>query len=234
LFHQAPTIQVPSIGTLAYYPNRNSLSYIETYSLNGVENFVRTTLRHPAFCNGWDAIVQLGLTIETPIILKENETVSSWFKQHLLNHDLEALYAQLLEDETLKTQFSFIDLEAEIIIPSSIVPTNANILQWILEQKWKLEPADKDMVVMMHEIEYNLNNENHTIQSSLVLKGQDAVHTAMAATVGLPLAMGVCAYLKGEITLTGVQIPIHPSIYHPILKSLATEGIHFFENSFKH
>jgi saccharopine dehydrogenase (NADP+, L-glutamate forming) len=234
LFHKAPTIQVPSIGTLAYYPNRNSLSYIETYSLNGVENFVRTTLRHPSFCNGWDAIVQLGLTIETPIILKENETVSSWFKQHLLNHHLEALYAQLLEDETLKTQFSFIDLEAEIIIPSSIVPTNANILQWILEQKWKLEPADKDMVVMMHEIEYNLNNENHTIQSSLVLKGQDAVHTAMAATVGLPLAMGVCAYLKGEITLTGVQIPIHPSIYHPILKSLATEGIHFFENSFKH
>jgi saccharopine dehydrogenase (NAD+, L-glutamate forming) len=65
----------------------------------------------------------------------------------------------------------------------------------------------------------------------MVLKGKNSIETAMAATVGLPLAMGVCAYLKGEITLTGVHIPIHPSIYQPILKSLATEGIIFEETT---
>ena len=232
LFHHAPIIHVPNIGTLAYYPNRNSLSYIETYSLKGVENFVRTTLRHPSFCNGWDALIQLGLTTETPIVLKENETIKSWFNKHLKNNYLEELYAKLLNDASLKEQFSFIDLEAEIIIPSTIVPTNANILQWIVEQKWKLDPTDKDMVVMMHEIDYLIENELHRTQSSLVLKGQDSIHTAMAATVGLPLAMGVCAYLKGEISLTGVQIPIHPSIYLPILKSLAAEGIVFEENTY--
>jgi saccharopine dehydrogenase (NADP+, L-glutamate forming) len=53
----------------------------------------------------------------------------------------------------------------------------------------------------------------------------------MAATVGLPLAMAVCSYLMGEIKLTGIQIPIHPSIYEPILKSLAQEGIKFIEST---
>jgi saccharopine dehydrogenase-like NADP-dependent oxidoreductase len=232
LFHQAPKIQVPTIGALSYYPNRNSLSYIGTYSLNGVENFMRTTLRHPDFCKGWDAIIQLGLTSETPIILNENETVKSWFKMHLKMNKLEELYAQLLKDQTLNKQFSFIGLEEDMLIPKMQLSSNANILQWILEQKWKLDPSDKDMVVMMHEIEYTLNNELHLIQSSLVLKGRDSKYTAMAATVGLPLAMGVCAYLKGEISLSGVQIPIHPSIYQPILKSLTAEGIAFHEKSY--
>jgi saccharopine dehydrogenase (NADP+, L-glutamate forming) len=107
--------------------------------------------------------------------------------------------------------------------------TNAQILQWILENKWKLESTDKDMVVMMHEITYTLNNKTHQVQSSLVVKGKNDVETAMAKTVGLPLAMSVCAYLKGELNITGLHIPINPIIYEPILKSLNQEGIYFEE-----
>ena len=122
----------------------------------------------------------------------------------------------------------YIGLEEDVIIPSSL-RSNATILQWLLEQKWKLSPNDKDLVVMMHEINYTHNHQAYLVQSSLLLKGQNSIETAMAATVGLPLAMGVCAYLKGEIQLTGLHIPIHPSIYTPILKSLAEEGIVFNE-----
>ena len=85
------------------------------------------------------------------------------------------------------------------------------------------------MVVMMHEIEYELGAKKYLVQSSMVQKGKNATETAMATTVGLPLAMGVCAYLKGEIKITGLHIPIHPSIYKPILKSLKEEGIVFEE-----
>jgi saccharopine dehydrogenase (NADP+, L-glutamate forming) len=87
------------------------------------------------------------------------------------------------------------------------------------------------MVVMVHELNYTLNNQAHKLNSSMVIKGTDSIHTAMAKTVGLPLAMGVCAYLKGEIKLTGLQIPTHPSIYQPILKTLAEEGIVFEETA---
>lgn len=232
LFCDAPNVDVPAIGKLAYYPNRNSLSYIETYDLQGVKDFVRTTLRHPNFCIGWNAIIQLGLTNENEIKLNENTSIRDWFLNHLRVNNLENLYAQFLKDDLLEEQLLFIGLETDTIIPT-ILNSNTSILQWILENKWKLFPSDKDMVVMMHEVTYRLKNQHYLVESSLVLKGKNEVETAMAATVGLPLALGVCAYLKGEIPLKGLHIPIHPSIYTRILKGLATEGIVFNEKETK-
>ena len=107
--------------------------------------------------------------------------------------------------------------------------SNASILQWLLEDKWKLADTDKDLVVMLHEIEYSIGDRQFKLDSSMVFTGEDAINTAMATTVGLPLAMGVCAYLKGEIQMTGLHIPIDARIYQPILKSLAEEGIVFQE-----
>ena len=235
LFATAPVIDVSGVGKLAYYPNRNSLSYIETYNLQGVSDFVRTTLRYPEFCTGWNAIVQLGLTAETitpsDALRKQNTngiSVATWFKNYLKANALESMYAEMQNNAALKAQLHFIGLEEATIIPTSL-NNSAEIIQWLLEQKWVLAPQDKDMVVMMHEITYTLANEPYLVQSSMVLIGQNAVETAMATTVGLPLAMGVCAYLKGAYHLTGLHIPIDASIYTPILKSLAEEGIVFTE-----
>ena len=72
IFENAQEIDVPHIGKLSYYPNRDSLTYIETYALQGIQHFVRTTLRHPDFCVGWNAIVQLGLTSETHLSTQFN------------------------------------------------------------------------------------------------------------------------------------------------------------------
>ena len=228
LFENAPSIELPSLGKLSYYPNRNSLSYINTYSLDKVQNFIRTTLRHPHFFLGWNAIVQLKLTDESHLALKENASIKDWIELHLKTHSLEKKYAAFLQNEIIKTQFEYIGFSSETLIPVEY-KSSAAILQWILESKWKLAPTDKDMVVMMHEIEYELDAKKYLVQSSMVQKGKNATETAMATTVGLPLAMGVCAYLKGEITITGLHIPIHPSIYKPILKSLKEEGIVFEE-----
>lgn len=230
LFNMAPTIEFPDYGTLAYYPNRNSLSYIDTYSLNGIYNFVRTTLRHPEFCSGWNALIQLGLTSEEPLNFKGNETICEWFNNHLSENNLQTTYQQLLNENTTHSQLAFLGFEDATIIPSQHNESNATILQWILEQKWKLSPTDKDLVVMMHEIQYERHNKIHFVKSSLLLRGENTVKTAMAKTVGLPLALAVCAYLKGEINLIGLHIPTHPIIYEPILKALASEGIYFMES----
>ena len=231
LFSHAPSVMIPGIGKLAYYPNRNSLSYIETYALDQVQNFVRTTLRNATFCSGWDAIIKLELTSETSFILPENTTVRSWFFAQLKASNKVSLYANMLMDPLLNKQLIFLGLEEDTIIPTNLT-SNATILQWLLEAKWKLSEQDKDMVVMMHEIEYMFQNSTYSVKSSLVIKGKNANETAMATTVGLPLAMGVCAYLKGEIPLNGLHIPTHPSIYKPILKALAEEGIIFNEQAF--
>jgi len=228
LFSNAPIVQVPGYGELSYYPNRNSLSYIKTYQLNGIINFVRTTLRNTQFCSGWDAIIKLGLTSELKNQNEPNLTIKQWFNQHIQNNQLEKIYASMQMNNGLREQLHFLGLNDDSAIPIGF-NTNAEILQWILENKWKLESIDKDIVVMMHEISYTLNNKTHQIQSSLVVKGKNDVETAMATTVGLPLAMSVCAYLKGEMNITGLHIPIDPIIYEPILRSLKEEGIYFNE-----
>lgn len=228
IFEAAPIVALPGIGPLAYYPNRNSLSYIDTYQLHGVNNFVRTTLRYPAFCIGWNAIVQLQLTDETEIHLPTGTTVGIWFAQHIQRKGLEETLQLLMQDPSMKEQLEFIGLFESTTIPPNL-NSNASILQWLLEEKWKLAPSDKDLVVMLHEIEYSIGTHAFKIDSSMVLTGDDAIHTAMAKTVGLPLAMAVCAYLKGDIQMTGLHIPIDARIYQPILKSLAEEGIVFHE-----
>ena len=228
IFDQTPMLNLPGIGHLTYYPNRNSLSYIDTYHLHGVQDFVRTTLRYPAFCTGWNAIVQLHLTDETVINLAPNTTVQNWFETHIQLNGLEQILVKFTQDPAIKNQLEFIGLYESTIIPTQF-NTNASILQWLLEIKWKLKTTDKDLVVMLHEIEYSIGTRQFKLDSSMVLTGKDAINTAMATTVGLPLAMGVCAYLKGEIQMTGLHIPIDARIYQPILKSLTEEGIVFEE-----
>ena len=228
IFEQVPVVDLPGIGHLAYYPNRNSLSYIDTYHLHGVKDFVRTTLRYPAFCIGWNAIVQLHLTDETVIELAPNTTVQNWFATHIQQNGLEKILEKYTQDAIIKEQLEFIGLYETATIPAQF-NSNASILQWLLEGKWKLADTDKDLVVMLHEIEYSIGDRRFKLDSSMVLTGEDAINTAMATTVGLPLAMGVCAYLKGEIQMTGLHIPIDARIYQPILKCLAEEGIVFQE-----
>lgn len=105
----------------------------------------------------------------------------------------------------------------------------ADILQFALEKKLALQPADKDMVVMKHEIEYQLGADLYRHTATLVVKGKDDKHTAMAATVGLPLGIAAKLVLNGELNLTGLHIPIVPQIYEPVLEALGRLDINFTE-----
>ena len=107
--------------------------------------------------------------------------------------------------------------------------TPAQILQDLLEEKWLLKEHDKDMIVMQHQFEYTLNGQAKKITSSLVVKGDDQTYTAMAKTVGLPLAISIKNFLTGKFKLYGVQIPIVKEIYEPLLAELETLGIKFIE-----
>lgn len=105
----------------------------------------------------------------------------------------------------------------------------ADILQFALEQKLALKPGDRDLVVMLHQIDYEQNGSTHKVESALVLEGSDATHTAMSATVGLPLGIAASMVLKGDIQLKGLHIPVLPEIYHPVLRALEEKGIRFVE-----
>lgn len=105
----------------------------------------------------------------------------------------------------------------------------ADVLQFLLEKKLSLQPADRDMVVMLHEIEYKKGNENYKVTSSFVLKGENSTNTAMAQTVGLPLAVAAKQILNGTLRTTGLRIPTTKEIYDPVLAELAKHHILFHE-----
>ena len=96
-------------------------------------------------------------------------------------------------------------------------------------QKLPLQASDKDLVVMQHEFEYVIDQQKRRLKSALVLKGQDATYTAMAQTVGMPLAFAAELILQNKISLTGVHIPVLPELYRPLLGRLQKIGILFQE-----
>jgi saccharopine dehydrogenase (NADP+, L-glutamate forming) len=105
----------------------------------------------------------------------------------------------------------------------------AKILQHKLEQKWSLKKGDKDMIIMIHRFKFRLNKIDHSLQSLLVVKGDDSVYTAMAKTVGLPLGMVAGLILNGKLKLTGVHLPVMKEVYEPVLRELETVNISFSE-----
>ena len=63
----------------------------------------------------------------------------------------------------------------------------------------------------------------------MVVLGEDQTYTAMAKTVGLPVAMATLDILNGKIKNPGVQLPILKEVYNPILEELKDYGIIFKE-----
>ena len=86
---------------------------------------------------------------------------------------------------------------------------------------------------MHHVMNYTLDNQAFTMESSMVAIGTDEVYTAMAKTVGLPAAIATKMILTGGIKKTGVVIPVTPDIYLPVLNELETKfDIRFIETNF--
>lgn len=236
LFKQADVIEVEGYGKFDAYANRDSVSYIDVYGLQHIKTMLRGTLRQHGYCKAWNVFVALGLTDDTSKIMHADQlTYTSLINSFLpetggtLKEKLKHLLQQDWNSE-IENMFDYLELfsNKKITLPEG---TPAQLLQALLEEKWKLKPGDKDMVVMQHQFEYHLpdKKELQKLTSSLVVIGKDQNHTAMALTVGLPLAITVKNFLTGVFTLSGVQTPVKKAIYDPLLKELEEYAITFTE-----
>lgn len=237
VFENCQEIQVDDLPMLAWYPNRDSLSYMPLYGLEHATTCIRTTLRYADFCKGWDVVVDLDLTNEQDAeLVSKYSTYAEWFAaklQRVEGRDLSLrmyleLYVKEVDHDLILEQFDFLELNSNDPIPAT-AKCSADILQQKAEQKLALHPDDKDMIVMLHEIEYSKDGAQHTINSSLVVKGDDSIRTAMAKTVGLPLGIAAKLILEEKIKLKGLHIPTRKEIYEPVLKELQEHGIVFNE-----
>lgn len=235
LFDQPKTIYIPSLGKLAYYPNRDSLGYMHAYKLEDIPTFMRATLRYPDFCEGWATLVKLGLTDDNKKVQTDNITYYEWASQHLdndikLSHEENiAAYLGISAKSKVLRQLKFLGLLNGDKIGLG-ERTNASVLQHVVESKLGMEADDKDMIVMTHEIEFERRGMTTKLHSYMITQGEDSVRTAMAKTVGLPLGILAKLLLQEKVSLTGLRIPIMADVYNPVLKELEEHSIRFEES----
>lgn len=233
IFTQTEQVIVSGYGKFETYANRDSLSYIEPYGIGSAKTVLRGTLRKMGYCHAWNDLVRLGLTDDSYHVpnsagLTYRELLCS-FLSGANNKNLEVQLARFLDISVSGKTFKKIKwlglFEPNLIGLTEVSP--AQILQHLLQQKWMLQKEELDMIVMKHEIGYQWNAKNFKSHSSLVVMGESQKFTAMAKTVGLPMAIATKLILKGKIKSRGVQMPLAKEFYVPILKELSRFGIKF-------
>ncbi|WP_423820018.1 saccharopine dehydrogenase C-terminal domain-containing protein [Salinimicrobium sp. TIG7-5_MAKvit] len=236
LFRRTEFLEVKDYGKFEVYANRNSLKYKSIYGLDDILTLYRGTIRRVGFSRAWNMFVQLGMTddsytMENSEAMSYRDFVNS-FLPYSPTDSVELKFRHNLKIDQDDIMWDKL-LELDIFNPDKKVglknATPAEILQKILTEKWSLSPEDKDMIVMYHKFGYEINGEQRQIDATMVNIGQDQTRTAMARTVGLPVAIAALKILNGTISTPGVQLPITKEVYDPILKELAENGITFRE-----
>ena len=236
LFSRTEFMEVEGYGRFEAYANRDSLKYRSVYGLDNVLTLYRGTLRRVGFSKAWNMFVQLGMTDDT-YIMDGSETMNyrQFTNSFLPYHPTDSVEIKLRLNLKIDQDDVMWDklLELDIFNPNKIVglknATPAQILEKILNERWTLQHDDKDMIVMYHKFGYEINGVKRQIDSKMVCLGEDQTYTAMAKTVGLPVAIATLQILNGKITTPGVQLPITKEVYLPILAELETLGVVFKE-----
>lgn len=235
IFEQTESVSIDGYGEFESYANRDSLGYIEPYGLTEAQTVLRGTLRKKGYSEAWNLLVKLGLTDDSFVIHHADKlTLREWVNAFVPGTDLAQLENRIcnhlnidLSSEPFqKLLWLGILSDEKITLPEA---TPAQILQQVLQHKWKLNPGELDMIVMKHQLKFEQENSTFEIASELVVKGEDEVLTAMAKTVGLPMAIAAKLILQGNIQSRGVQMPILPEFYNPILAELENYGVRFIE-----
>ncbi len=236
LFRRTEFFNIEGYGRFEGYANRNSLDYRKAYGLEDILTLYRGTMRRVGFSKAWNMFVQLGMTDDSYAI--ENSEGMSYrefvnlFLPYSPTDSVELKmrhYLKIEQDDIMWEKL----LELNLFDPNKTIPfknaTPAQVLQKILEDSWTLGPDEKDMIVMYHKFGYALDGRKFQIDANMVVLGENRSHTAMAKTVGLPVAIATLLILNRKIVNPGVQIPIYKKVYEPILIELRRFGITFKE-----
>ncbi|MEC4004065.1 saccharopine dehydrogenase C-terminal domain-containing protein [Flavobacterium sp. SUN052] len=236
LFRRTEFLVVEGYGKFEGYANRDSLKYRSVYGLDDVLTLYRGTIRRVGFSKAWNMFVQLGMTDDNyPMENSETMSFREFTNSFLPYHPTDSVEIKMRLALNIEQDDIMWDklLELDLFNPNKIVglknASPAQILERILNDAWTLQPHDKDMIVMYHKFGYTLNGKEQQIDSKMVCIGDDQTYTAMAKTVGLPVAMATLQILNGNIKTPGVQLPIRKEVYEPILKELEEFGVVFKE-----
>lgn len=221
VFRHAAPYDVPELGRLEVYPNRDSVAYAATYGIDGVRTMFRGTLRYPGWCETMSVLARAGLLDDVERAWPAGTTHAEFMKAFALPGT--GVPAAVMERLRFAGLFSGDPIGATRIAPIDVLCAR-------LVATLAYEAGESDMIVLRHELGVvTASGRDVTRTSTLVAYGEPRGDSAMARTVALPAAVAARLILDGRIASTGVRIPVEPAIYEPVLDALAPLGIVFRE-----
>ncbi|GAA6018952.1 hypothetical protein JCM8202_000615 [Rhodotorula sphaerocarpa] len=225
--------------------NRDSIGYIPQYGLpEDLPTILRGTLRYPGFSRIVDAFKRVGL-LDTAALAEPlqdpSQLLSACLGFSAAGPLEDALLARLDGDAELcaETMSALWELglasgtqppttEGAVVLPKT-AQAPIDYLSLILAERLKYGPHERDMVVLAHEVTTEApDGTPHLFTSSLVQYGTEEA-SAMATTVGVPIALGALLILDGKVTSSGLVSPTSEEVWRPMLPSLEQAGIRFVE-----
>jgi len=234
LFAHHWEVEIPEFGKLEGYPNRNSVPYVDIYSIGDTKTMFRGTLRYPGWCATMKKIVDLGflddekefdpdglsyadfmekfVTVKTHKTLKEN-LAAQWDIPVDANPMYRVEWLGLLSDNVIGLDKG----------------TAMDVFCNALNEKLTYEQGERDLLVLHHEFIAEFPDKKQHITSTMIDYGIPNGDSSMSRTVGLPASIAVKLILQGKIQEKGVKIPVEPEIYIPVLDELGKQNIECIE-----
>lgn len=231
LFHSTSPLMIDGLE-FESYPNRDSISYEDSYGFRNIDLLLRGTLRYTGWHKHILAFKDLHLLEDTPIL--EGESSYAAILAELNNFDKNDIRNQVARkldmapDNEVVLALEWLGLfnhEPEYFKKTTAIDALARLMS----KRMAYEPGEQDMIAMQHRFLASFEDHKERITSTLFDYGIPGGNSSMARTVSLPIAIITKLILEGEISLRGVRIPVDPMIYKPVLAELKTLGIVFKE-----
>ncbi len=233
LFDDHHPLQLEGVGQMEFYPNRDSISYIDIYNLPEIRTMFRGTIRFPGWCETWSVVSKSGWLSLDPLDTADlTHRALTARLAGLGAGDVKAEFAKkfkLEQQPQIMEKLEYMGLFLDTPINRGQYPP-LDVLTDYLLPKMAYAKGQRDMVAMLHEVIGEFpggQTERHT--SLMVDYGVEGVETAVARTVALPAAIATRLLLEEKIRAAGVLIPVDPAIYLPVLEELENTGIRFTE-----
>jgi len=239
VFQRTWTVDIEGLGTFEAYPNRDSLAYEAELGLGNESTIIRGTLRYPGWSETWQQIVHLGLANDALRIpnlknMTYREMTEMCLPQSEGRIKLEqqvANYLGISPTGRIMENLRYLGLFSKEKIGID-VDTIADAMIHLIRAKLQMPPGARDIVILMHELDVIYPEDpvrKERLTSTMIEYGDPNGFTAIAKTVGMPIAIATELLLTGRLTITGCQIPTLPAIYEPVLHELKAQNLSFKE-----
>lgn len=238
LFRHARPIEIGAAMALEQLPNRDSVPYAAAYGIPDVPTVYRGTLRYRGFSEIMAHFADMGLFDDAA---SPNLAGRTWRDVMLsllpagTQDPREGMLRRLRllvdanQTERVLGAMDFLGLFSDSPVSGS---TMLDALCARLQSRLQYGPKERDMVLLHHKLGVTLpDGRKETRTSTLQAYGVVGGYTAMAATVGLPVAISASLILSGQLKLKGVHIPTAPEVYDPVLDAMEREGFAFVERA---